>query len=461
MRIGLFWFDRDLRLHDHPALSKAAREVDYLLCVYVDDTRLSEPSRFVDTGSSNHRKQFLNEGLNDLYESLAQLGQRLHTFSGRPEKIIEALVNLYGVSDVYRSQPSGHYEIRYAEELLNNCPTLRINEVASSTLLNSADLPFSLDCFPETFSKFRRAVEPLKINPPEATVKRLPPPPVLSADDEASMAVFKLANSMALASPKSGIPNDATDSTPNTTIATGGEKAGLSHLREYFKTSYASLYKEQRNDLSAWSHSTKFSLWLAQGSISVREIVDQLHNYERREGANESTYWIVFELLWREFFFWHARVYGARLFAFKGVKNKRPLTSAYAERIMRWTKGTTPFPLVNALMNELATTGYMSNRGRQIAASCLIHELSVDWRFGAAYFEQQLIDYDVGSNWGNWQYIAGVGTDTRDVRRFNIEKQTQTYDPDGTYRRRWLPEREVFSSPHTLHSVDAADWPIA
>ena len=202
MRIGLFWFDRDLRLHDHPALSKAAREVDYLLCVYVDDTRLSEPSRFVDTGSSNHRKQFLNEGLNDLYESLAQLGQRLHTFSGRPEKIIEALVNLYGVSDVYRSQPSGHYEIRYAEELLNNCPTLRINEVASSTLLNSADLPFSLDCFPETFSKFRRAVEPLKINPPEATVKRLPPPPVLSADDEASMAVFKLANSMALASPK-------------------------------------------------------------------------------------------------------------------------------------------------------------------------------------------------------------------------------------------------------------------
>ena len=112
-------------------------------------------------------------------------------------------------------------------------------------------------------------------------------------------------------------------------------------------------------------------------------------------------------------------------------------------------------------MNELATTGYMSNRGRQIAASCLIHELSVDWRFGAAYFEQQLIDYDVGSNWGNWQYIAGVGTDTRDVRRFNIEKQTQTYDPDGTYRRRWLPEREVFSSPHTLHSVDAADWPIA
>ena len=159
------------------------------------------------------------------------------------------------------------------------------------------------------------------------------------------MAVFKLANSMALASPKSGIPNDAPDSTPNTTIATGGEKAGLSHLREYFKTSYASLYKEQRNDLSAWSHSTKFSLWLAQGSISVREIVDQLHNYERREGANESTYWIVFELLWREFFFWHARVYGARLFAFKGVKNKRPLTSAYAERIMRWTKGTTPLSL--------------------------------------------------------------------------------------------------------------------
>ena len=99
----------------------------------------------------------------------------------------------------------------------------------------------------------------------------------------------------------------------------------------------------------------------------------------------------------------------------------------------------------------------MSNRGRQIVASCLVNELGVDWRYGAAYFEHQLIDYDVASNWCNWQYIAGVGVDPRGGRHFNIAKQTQIYDPDNRFIQLWQGDKDLCS----LDSVDAADWPMS
>jgi deoxyribodipyrimidine photo-lyase len=107
-------------------------------------------------------------------------------------------------------------------------------------------------------------------------------------------------------------------------------------------------------------------------------------------------------------------------------------------------------------MKQLKATGYLSNRGRQIAASCLVNELETDWRYGAAWFEHQLCDYDVASNWGNWQYIAGVGVDPRGGRHFNLQKQTETYDPTGSYVARWSPGPVL----QTLDTRDAADWPI-
>jgi deoxyribodipyrimidine photo-lyase len=106
----------------------------------------------------------------------------------------------------------------------------------------------------------------------------------------------------------------------------------------------------------------------------------------------------------------------------------------------RWTSGTTGFPLVDASMRELSATGFMSNRGRQNVASFLTKNLRIDWRAGAEWFESVLIDYDVASNWGNWLYAAGVGTDGRGFRVFNIHKQAMDYDPSGDYVRHWLPE---------------------
>jgi deoxyribodipyrimidine photo-lyase len=144
------------------------------------------------------------------------------------------------------------------------------------------------------------------------------------------------------------------------------------------------------------------------------------------------------------------------MFAFKGINDKKLLTSFYPQRFKQWCNGKTPYPIVNACIHQLNKTGYLSNRGRQIVASCLVNELQIDWRCGAAYLEQQLIDYDVASNWGNWQYIAGVGCDPRGGRHFSLQKQAQSYDPKGVFIKKW----GGVESTGSLDYIDAADWPI-
>ena len=161
-------------------------------------------------------------------------------------------------------------------------------------------------------------------------------------------------------------------------------------------------------------------------------------------------------MLWREYYQWYAHRHQSALFSLKGIGAGNPSTSFYPERYQKWCHGNTPFPIINALMNQLNTTGYMSNRGRQLVASCFVHELNLDWRYGATYLEQLLIDYDTASNWGNWQYLAGVGADPRGHRKFDLNKQTATYDPNGKFINHW----QGTSHLTTLDSMDAADWPI-
>ncbi|MGL6041495.1 MAG: FAD-binding domain-containing protein, partial [Deefgea sp.] len=194
--------------------------------------------------------------------------------------------------------------------------------------------------------------------------------------------------------------------------------------------------KHTRNGLIGTDYSTKFSPWLATGAISARQIDCAVKAHEAAVGANESTYWIGFELLWRDYFrFLHLR-YGRQLYRAKGL-NPAATISHNAGNFSLWCQGQTGQPFIDAGMRELAATGYLSNRMRQNVASFLIHELQCDWRAGAAWFESQLIDYDVYSNQGNWLYLAGCGTDPRSNRRFNIETQIKNYDPQHEYQQLW------------------------
>lgn len=204
-----------------------------------------------------------------------------------------------------------------------------------------------------------------------------------------------------------------------------------------FDSGQVSVYKETRNGLDGWDYSSKFSAWLAHGALSPRQVYSELKRYEREHIENDSTYWLYFELLWREFFYWQQAKHGRNWFRQTGIKGRIPENTPNPHIIKQWQQGQTDNPYVNACMTQLNATGYMSNRGRQWVASYFVNELAQDWRYGAAYFEQQLIDYDVGANWGNWQYLAGVGSDPRGQRQFNLAKQAQMYDPHGEFLALW------------------------
>ncbi len=175
-------------------------------------------------------------------------------------------------------------------------------------------------------------------------------------------------------------------------------------------------------------------------------------DFEKTHKANESTKAFIFELLWRDFFRFHSFKYGKSLFYLEGTSVKQYIhnRAAYASSTTKWKTdkvlfekwclGETGYPFVDANMKELNETGWMSNRGRQNVASFLTKDLEIDWRFGAEYFEKMLIDYDCASNFGNWQYVAGVGVDPRADRYFNVIKQAYDYDENGDYVRLWLPQ---------------------
>jgi len=220
----------------------------------------------------------------------------------------------------------------------------------------------------------------------------------------------------------------------------GGETEGLLRLEEYvFKSGAFPKYKETRNELIGKNYSSKFSAWLSMGCLSPRQIVTEIKKYEEQYEANESTYWLVFELIWRDYFRFMMKKYKHQFFTQNGIKNiTTELNIHNTAQFEAWKNGETGNDFIDANMKELKLTGFMSNRGRQNVASYLCHNLKLDWRYGAAYFEQQLIDYDVCSNWGNWAYLAGVGNDPRGKRIFNIEKQASEYDNNKMYRKLWL-----------------------
>ena len=444
----LFWFTDDLRVHDNPALLKAAQTSKTLTCVFCVEPRWDKANAFGTTAMSKKRHEFMLATLHRLSQQLRGFGQRLQLITGPASQAITTLLLNNEFDRVVRSRQSGHYEQQAWQKIQQavepHRPNLSFEEEDSHTLFNLAQLP-DFSPFPQSFSKFRKQVSHLLPAAPEQKPLYLPAP--------TEIEIGALANTLL---------QEYTPATQTQGQIEGGEAAGLAHLADYFASDAPSSYKQTRNALQGWSQSTKLSIWLANGSLSVRKTYDALKHYEQLHGANDSTEWIYFELLWREYFFWLARHQQASLFLFGGQQNKKLLTSFYPQRFKQWCAGETPWPLVNACMKELNATGFMSNRGRQIVASCLINELQLDWRCGAAYFEQQLLDYEVGSNWGNWQYIAGVGADPRGGRHFNIEKQTKEHDPEGEFQRRWLGPsyQQAAQGRASIDTVDAADWPI-
>jgi deoxyribodipyrimidine photo-lyase len=367
----------------------------------------------------------------DLRDNLRQRGSDLIIRQGKPEAVILELVKTYGVEAVfYHTEPMAEEQAveRAIAHALAPLGT-KLRSFWGHTLHHPDDLPFEVSVLPEVFTQFRKKVErDPAINP---TVRWPKPPAALPPDLEPG--ALPTLEDLGLEAPKVD--------ERSVLRFTGGETSGKARLQDYiWQGDRLRVYKETRNGMVGADYSSKFSPWLALGCLSPRYIYEQVQNYEDQRIRNDSTYWLIFELLWRDYFRFICTKHGSQVFQPEGLQGVPLPWKQDWERFDLWREGKTGFPLVDANMRELAASGFMSNRGRQNVASFLTKNLGIDWRMGAEWFESLLVDYDVCSNYGNWNYTAGVGNDARGFRFFNILKQSKDYDPQGTYVKHWLPE---------------------
>ncbi len=425
---SLLWFKQDLRLHDHPAL-QAGLASNCLLPVFILDPALLRVNEFGSRRLGVHRARFLLESLAALDSALRKRGSHLLMLPGMPEQVIAQLVDKFELDQVLTLEeiaPDERAQIARVQRQLKGVPLL---QYPGNGLLRSDELPCPVEQLPQVFSQFRDQVEArLTVFQPHPLPIQVPPVP---DGAEALQQELPSLSQLGLGEPSS-VPASAFP-------FAGGEMSALSRLRDYLWTSQGvRTYKETRNGLIGSEYSSKFSPWLAHGCLSVRRIAAELRRHEAQYGRNDSTHELWFELLRRDFFRWTLLRHGSALFKADGLKATRGSPTQVDQRFSDWCQGNTGMPMVDANMRELAATGFMSSRGRQIVASYLIHDLQQDWRHGAAWFEEHLLDYDPASNWGNWAAMAGINNGAK--QPFNTLRLARECDPDAAYVSLWLPE---------------------
>lgn len=443
MKRILVWFRNDLRLHDHEPLFRAAQKADQLIPVYCFDERqfITTEYGFPKTGA--FRTKFLLESVADLRQRLHGRGGKLLVHVGKPEDIVPRLAEQYRVNAVYAHKEVTSEEVSVEEALELALWRLKVpvNYFWGHTLYHVDDLPYPVKSLPDSFTEFRKHVERnASVREAFPLPERIATPPDLPEDNLPTFAQLSLTEPRL--DERAVMP------------FVGGETTGLERLREYvWEKELIKTYKQTRNGLTGADYSSKFSCWLANGCLSPRTIYEEIKGYEQKKIKNDSTYWLVFELMWRDFFRFTARKVGNDLFKPGGIRQAKALVQAkvlveHKEAAFEpWREGMTGIPFVDAGMRELRATGFLSNRVRQNVAGFLVKDLNVFWGMGAAYFESQLIDYDVANNYGNWNYLAGVGNDPREDRYFHVVKQARQYDPNGDYVRLWVPELTQLPAP--------------
>jgi deoxyribodipyrimidine photo-lyase len=360
----------------------------------------------------------------------------------------------------------------------------RYEQRLADTKRYSRDLNFETpDGLPNIFTNYMKSVEPLREKPrPVLSVPTTLPGFPEKTDIALQFKPFVIPQDYdeleeALVEPVKGFLKNMPPFPPHAVTAhpfKGGEQRGHERLAYVIREAVATKYKDTRNGLLGNDFSTKFSAYLAQGSLTARQIHHTMVGYEDGtddqfrgvegfgKGENEGTKAVRQELLWRDYMRLYHRNIGKTLFQAHGVKDYKdpekkpqwktsdperaapdqdPSPAVIGGIIQRFLEGTTGMGLIDASQRELLHTGYTSNRARQNVANFLAKHLNIDWRYGAEWYEMLLIDYDVSSNWANWQYVSGVGNDPRSESRFfNPVKQAFDYDPTGEYVRAWVPE---------------------
>ncbi len=426
---ALFWFRRDLRLADNPALLEAVRLGEKQVApVFIIDPKL-----LASVGPA--RSSYLRDTLSALDESLEGA---LILRVGDPYEVLRALCHELGATDIVATAdyaPSGRArDERVTRELAVHGRHLRFVDspyvVAPGTVLTKAGTPSKV------FTPFRRywEAEPLLAPFPRPRDVRW-----VSAESDSLDAVTHYA---ARQRPEyfGDLPNDPPVYDPRV-----GEAGALAVLEDFL--SHVAAYDEQRN-VPALEGTSRLSPHLRFGTIHPRTVLASTNGSSRGSEVFRS------EIAWREFYadvLWHNPESTTKVLQANMADLPVDTDDRAVARFHDWARGETGYPLVDAGMRQLLAEGWMHNRVRMLTASFLVKHLHLDWRWGAKWFMWRLIDGDVASNQHGWQWTAGTGTDASPFYRvFNPTLQAERFDPDGRYIHRWIPELRDTSAPDCL-----------
>ncbi len=419
----LVWFRNDLRIHDNEILLEATRKADKVLPVYCFDPYYFKNTASGNPKTGNFRAKFLIESVADLRKNLQSLGSDLIIRIGNPSEILPQLAEQYSVNEVYHHREVAYEETNISEEVETALWKIKLNlkHFIGHTLYHKEDLPFPIKDIPDSFSTFKKKVErDSNVRPCVATPEVIHSFTIIDAGELPTLQQLGL--------------EEPVEDTRATIHFAGGETAGLERMNTYFSTISQSNAVKARN--GSVEHS-KLSPWLALGCISPRQVYwEVMKNAHHIPNADM----LVLELLWRDYFRFMFKKHGQKFYA---AETATVETSEQTELFEHWKNGTTGVPFVDASMHKLNATGYINNYSRQMVAGYLVRDLELNWKKGAAYFEEKLIDYSPASNWGNWAYIAGMATDARDSRYFNIGKQSRELETKGVFVDTWLPVVEA------------------
>ena len=417
---ALVWVRRELRVHDHPALSLAARQHERVAPVFILDPGILR-GRF----PSPARAAFLHGCLRELDASLRGLGGALLIREGRPWDELPRLAGETGAETVYWANDVSPYA-RARDERVRQALArdgVRVEVCPGNFAANVGSIRTTLGNPYRVFTPFyrawleadRRPVEdpPANLTPPSGIAHgRLPAASALGADD------------------------------PPARLVDPGESAGREAMHAWLAHGVA-CYADRHDRLAGGT--SRLSPYLHFGCLSVRELEARVAG-RTGDGAAEFRR----QLCWRDFYA-HVLLFHPDVARHEMQQRYRSLEWAQDEDLLEsWRRGRTGYPLVDAGMRELLETGWMHNRARLVVGSFLTKDLHLDWREGERHFMRRLLDGDEANNNGNWQWIASVGTDSAPYfrRLLNPISQQRRHDPEGEYVRRWVPELRGVPDEH-------------
>ncbi|MBB6324803.1 deoxyribodipyrimidine photo-lyase [Algoriphagus iocasae] len=410
-KITIFWFRRDLRLEDNTGLYYALQQETNVLPLFIFDRVILDDLE----DKKDARVSFIHDQIQELKSQFEEKGSTLLVKYGKPDEVYEELFKEYNIESIYTNRDYEPYAKKRDKA---------IEELAKKN--DATFLSFKDQVIFEPGEILNGSGEFYKVFTPFSKVW-------LQKFEETNVEVLSYFHWKNLLETKPEKLVSLDDmGFERTEIEIPSSNADEEIIRHY----------DQTRNFPAKDGTSRLGIHLRFGTISIRKLA------LKAAGLNE-TY--LNELIWREFYMM-ILAYNPQVVdkAFKPAYDQIPWRNNEKE-FEAWCKGKTGYPIVDAGMRELNTTGYMHNRVRMIVASFLTKHLLIDWRWGEAYFAKKLLDYDLSANNGGWQWAAGTGTDAQPYFRvFNPESQTEKFDKDLSYIKKWVPEYGTENYPKPI-----------